>query len=93
MADKDASKAKENIGKKGETAKPWQRGKGRQYAPQAKREPGEIPILRFGQGNAFYVFKDAISKAAVEKFGHDGKLFESNILYKPDLPKRAEYVN
>ena len=48
-------------------------------------------MLLFGQPNSFYVFKEAISKAAVEKFGHDGTLFETGVLYKPVCPSRSDY--
>ena len=70
----------ENVGKGGDTSKqPWQEGKGKQYAPQVRKQPGEVLMLQFGQPNSFYAFKEAISKAAVELFGHDGTLFESGV--------------
>ena len=83
MSGKDTKAAtnKDNVGKGGETSKPWQKGRGKQNAPQMRKQPGEVPILRFGQANSFYAFKEAISKAAVEQFEHDGKLFESGTLY------------
>ena len=59
MSGKDNNKTtnKENVGKGGETSKPWHKGRGKQYAPQVRKQPGEVPILRFGQANSFYAFK------------------------------------
>jgi len=93
MSGKDNNKTtnKENVGKGGETSKSWHKGRGKQYAPQVQKQPGEVPILRFGQANSFYAFKEAISKAAVEQFGHDGKLFESNTLYVPPMLDPKDY--
>ena len=48
-------------------------------------------MLRFGQPNSFYAFKEAISKADVEQYGHDGMLFETGVLYKPARPSREDY--
>ena len=92
MSDKD--KNKENTNKKGETSKPWTRGgKGKQYAPQVRKQPGEIPMLKFGTGNNFHVFKEAISKGGVKDFGHLGTLFETGKLYEPKMPTEAEYAS
>ena len=59
--------------------------------PQVRKQPGEVPMLQFGQANSFYAFKEAISKAAVEQFRHDGTHFESGKLYKPEVPDRMDY--
>ena len=97
MSGKDNNKNNnniENVGKGGGvTSKQttWQEGRGKQYAPQVRKQPGEVPMLRFGQPNSFYAFKEAISKAAVEKYGHDGTLFETGVLYKPVRPNREDY--
>mmetsp|Transcript_9006 Transcript_9006/g.13053 ORF Transcript_9006/g.13053 Transcript_9006/m.13053 type:complete len:222 (-) Transcript_9006:3199-3864(-) len=90
MSDKDKDK---NTNKKGETSKPWTRGgKGKQYAPQVRKQPGEIPMLKFGTGNNFHVFKEAISKGGVKDFGHLGTLFETGKLYIPMMPTKADYT-
>ena len=92
--DKDKDKNKENMNKKGKTAKPWTRGgKGKQFAPQVRKQPGEIPMLKFGTGNNFQVFKEAISKDGVKDFGHLGTLFETRKLYEPKMPTEAEFVS
>jgi len=94
MSDKDKDKNKENTNKKGETSKPWTRGgKGKQFAPQVRKQPGEIPMLKFGTGNNFHVFKEAISKGGVKDFGHLGTLFETGKLYEPKMPTEAEYAS
>jgi hypothetical protein len=56
-----------------------------------RKQPVEVPMLQFGQPNSFYAFKEAISKAAVEQYGHDGTLFETGVLYKPEHPNRVDY--
>ena len=94
MSGKDNNKNNENVGKGGGgTSKQttWQEGRGKQYAPQVRKQPGEVPMLRFGQPSSFYLFKEAISKAAVELYVHDGKLFETGKLYKPVRPVRSDY--
>ena len=92
MSGKDkAATNKENVGKGGETSKPWRKGRGKQYAPQVRKQPGEVPILRFGQANSFYAFKETISKAAVEQFGHDRNLFKSGVLYVPPMPDPKDF--
>ena len=50
-------------------------------------------MLRFGQPNSFYAFKEAISKAAAEQYGHDGTLFETGVRYKPVRLSREDYDN
>ena len=58
---------------------------------RCQKQPGEVPILRLNQPNSFYAFKEAISKAAVEQYGHDVTLFETGVLYKPVRPSRSDY--
>ena len=97
MSGKDNTKnnnINEHVGKGGGvTSKQttWQEGRGKQYAPQVRKQPGEVPMLRFGQPNSFYAFKEAISKAAVEQYGHDRKLYETGVLYKPERPSVSDY--
>ncbi len=83
---------KDNVGNKGETTKPWVRGnrQGKNFTPQPKKSPGEIPLLRFGNNN-FYIFKEAMSKAALKDYGHLGKLIELEKYYDVPIPKRADY--
>ena len=97
MSGKDTNKNinnNENLGKGGGVTskqRTWQEGRGKQYAPQVQKQPGEVPMLRSGQPNSFYAFKEGISKAAVEQYGHDGTLFETGVLYKPVHPIRSDY--
>ena len=55
------------------------------------KQPVEVPVLQFGQANSFYAFKEAISKAAMEQYGHDWTLFKTGVLYKPVRPSRSDY--
>ena len=94
MSGKNNNKNNENVGKGGGgTSKhtTWQEGRGKQYAPHVRKQPGKVPMMRFIQPSSFYLFKEAISKAAVELYGHDGKLFKTGILYKPVRLVRSDY--
>jgi len=57
-----------------------------------KKQPGEVPMLYLHKGSQFHVFMDAISKAAMEQFGHSAKMFETNIKYAPSLPNKALFA-
>ena len=86
---------KENTGKKQVEKPAWKpRGKtGKQaYAPKAKKQPGEIPMLQWGKGSSFHVFQEAIAKVAMEKYGFAGTMFETGIKYEPLLPVQADYT-
>jgi len=50
-------------------------------------------MLKFGTGNNFHVFKEAISKGGVKDFGHLGTLFETGKLYEPKMPTEAEFAS
>ena len=48
--------------------KPWLR-QGEQRQPPKKKDPTEIPILKYGPNNNFMRFKEAMSFAALKEFG------------------------
>jgi hypothetical protein len=75
--------------KKGNNSKPQYN-----YRPnshQYKKNPEEIPILRFGPGNNFHKFKEALSKAALREFGLAGKLIDLEKRFEPPVPTRADF--
>mmetsp|Transcript_26702 Transcript_26702/g.38279 ORF Transcript_26702/g.38279 Transcript_26702/m.38279 type:complete len:174 (-) Transcript_26702:645-1166(-) len=49
-------------------------------------------MLQWGKGSSFHVFQEAISKVAMEKYGHAGKMFETNVKYVPPLPLKKDYT-
>ena len=77
---------------KGQAEKAAWLAKKKAYAPQVKKQPGEVPMLYLHKGSQFHVFMDAISKAAMEQFGHSAKMFETNIKYAPSLPNKALFA-
>ena len=38
-----------------------------------KKDPEEIPVLKYGPANNFTKFKEALSKKALKKYGNLGK--------------------
>jgi hypothetical protein len=58
---------------------------------QYKKNPEEIPVLRFGPGNNFHKFKETLSKAALRLFGLVGKLIDLEKKYVPPVPTRADF--
>jgi hypothetical protein len=45
-------------------------GRNAATAGLAKKNPEEIPLLRFGNNNNFHKFREALSKAALREYGH-----------------------
>jgi hypothetical protein len=77
--------------KRQEQRKPWQK-KQHHQRPEAKRkDPEEIPILKYGPNNNFPKFKEAISKAALKNYGNLGKLIKQGSYYTPEMPERKDY--
>jgi hypothetical protein len=74
--------------------KPWMRRGGR-YAQQQqqtkKKDPTEIPILRYGPNDNFSKFKEALSYQALKQFGDLGRLIELGEYYEPDPPDPDDY--
>jgi hypothetical protein len=57
-----------------------------------KKNPEEIPVLRFGASNNFHKFKEALSKAALREFGLAGKLIDTEKRFEPRVPTRADFM-
>ena len=55
------------------------------YAHGRKPEEvkGGIPMLKYGKGNNFYKFKEALSVESIEKFGNLGRLIKEEKYYVP----------
>jgi hypothetical protein len=68
---------------------PWH-GKGH-HDEAKKKDPEAIPILKYGPGNNFAKFKEAISKAALKEYGDIGKLIHQGTYYIPPAPDKATY--
>ncbi len=62
-----------------------QRGRFRRQGPeQKKKDPDAVPILRYGPGNNFMRFKEALSKKVLEEYGALGKLIQQGSIEEPD---------
>jgi hypothetical protein len=62
---------------------------GRSGAPFKKPDPDAVPILKFGPGNNFMRFKEALSKKALEKYGRLGKLINMGKFDDIEEPDRT----
>jgi hypothetical protein len=51
-----------------------------------KKDLEGIPILKYGPGNNFAKFKEAISKVVIKKYGDLGKLIRQGTYYIPPAP-------
>ncbi len=69
--------------------KPWHR-KG-QHGEIKKKDPEAIPVLKYGPGNNFAKFKEAISKVALKEYGDLGKLIRQGAYYIPPAPDKTKY--
>jgi hypothetical protein len=69
--------------------KPWHR-KG-QHGESKKKDPEAIPVLKYGPGNNFAKFKEAISKVALKEYGDLGKLIQQGAYYIPPAPDKTKY--
>jgi hypothetical protein len=67
--------------------KRWHR-KG-QHGKVKKKDHEAIPILKYGPGNNYAKFKEAISKVALKEYGDLGKLIHQGIYYIPPAPDKA----
>jgi hypothetical protein len=57
-----------------------------------KRDPEEIPVLRYGPANNFSKFKEAMSKAALKNYGNLGWLIQlEGRFYQPTKPDHDDY--
>jgi hypothetical protein len=69
--------------------KPWhQKG---QHGETKKKDPEAVPVLKYGPGNNFAKFKEAISKVALKEYGDLGKLIRQGTCYIPPAPDKTKY--
>jgi hypothetical protein len=63
---------------------------GRGQQPK-KKDPKEIPILKFGPNNNFAKFKEALANKALREYGDLGRLIESSEYFIPKPPDVTNY--
>jgi hypothetical protein len=62
----------------------------RQGTEQKKRDPDAVPILKYGPGNNFMRFKEALSKKTLEDYGTLGKLIKQGKIEPLEEPDRSD---
>jgi hypothetical protein len=72
--------------------RPWLRKQqpGRGQQPK-KKDPEEIPILKFGPNNNFAKFKEALANKALREYGDLGRLIESGEYFVSEPPNVTNY--
>jgi len=72
--------------------RPWLRKQqpGRGQQPK-KKDPKEIPILKFSPNNNFAKFKEALANKALREYGDLGRLIESGEYFVPEPPDVTDY--
>ena len=67
--------------------KHWQKYQNKQHRPDyKKKDPEEIPVLKYEPANNFLKFKEAISKTALKNYGQLGKSIKLGKYYVPEEP-------
>jgi hypothetical protein len=74
-----------------EQCKLWQKKQHHRCPEAKKKDPKEIPILKYGPNNNFPKFKEAISKAALKNYGNLGRLIKQGSYYTPEMLERKDY--
>jgi len=54
--------------------------------PETERKEG-VPVLRYGKGNNFFAFQQALYRRALRDYGDLAKLITLNKHYKPTLER------
>jgi hypothetical protein len=85
---KDSGGKKVEHGRRGNVR---QGGRREHHEEITKKNPLDVPLLRFGGNNNFHKFREALSKSALKEYGHLGKLIELDKYYEPAIPKRADF--
>jgi hypothetical protein len=73
------------------------KGGGRQYRKfrpmqePKKKDPGAVPILKYGPNNNFMRFQEVLSKKALEEYGMLGKLILKGKIEDPVEPGKADF--
>ena len=93
MTDKDKKphdKAAKDTSRRPQHRMNWQKTK---PAFPKKKDPEEIPVLKYGPGNNFSKFKEAISNVALKEYGALGKLIKqgSYVKIEPKEPDEKTY--
>jgi hypothetical protein len=50
-----------------------------------EEKPGGLPMLKYGKGNNYFKFKQALAEMAIKEYGNLGKLIELGKYYVPKL--------
>jgi hypothetical protein len=50
-----------------------------------EEKPGSLPILKYGKGNNYFKFSQALAEIAIKEYGNLGELIELEKYYIPQL--------
>jgi len=53
--------------------------------PEEEKKEGGVPLLKYGKGNNFYAFQQALYRKALRDYGDLAKLITLNKYYEPEL--------
>ena len=85
-------KENQGQGQHRQQRKPWQKHQQKQFRQEPKKkDPEEIPVLKYGPANNFSKFKEAVSKTALKNYGQLGKLIKLGKYYVPEEPLSTDY--
>jgi len=97
MVDKNTSQDKnpkenQGQGQQRQQRKPWQKHQQKHFRQELKKkDPEEIPVLKYGPANNFSKFKEAVSKTALKNYGQLGKMIKLGKYYVPEEPLSTDY--
>ncbi len=92
MSDNGGDRDQRQGQKKGNYQYRQRRGnQGNQRTDQKKKNPEDIPILKYGPNNNFFQHKERLSNAALKLYGPLGKLIKLGKYYLPDEPDVDDY--
>jgi hypothetical protein len=53
--------------------------------PEGEKKEGGVPLLKYGKGNNFFTFQQALYIKALRDYGDPAKLITLNKYYEPEL--------
>mmetsp|Transcript_8044 Transcript_8044/g.11715 ORF Transcript_8044/g.11715 Transcript_8044/m.11715 type:complete len:223 (+) Transcript_8044:1626-2294(+) len=94
MTDKDKKQQDKSPKDQGQRQqrKPWQKNRTQRFENK-KKDPEEIPILKYGPQNNYSKFKEALSNVALKEYGTLGKLIKQEKYenFEPVEPDADDY--
>ena len=93
MTDKNQDKGNTKPQGQRQQKKHWQKRNQHHRSEYKKKDPEEIPILKYGPANNFTKFKEALYKTALKDYGNLGKLIKLGKYYEPEEPDNTNTIS